>query len=157
MNPTAYLALYTRTADGFAAVVPELDTVLANGATLDELKQLLAEGIALHLHEEPGSPAPRARMAAELPAEALAPYDAPPLELLVEPAPLNPISLEIERLMDASGLSMREIGRRMKTSHAALHRLADPFYWGHSLSTLRTLGEVLGVEPVVTFRELQTA
>jgi len=147
-----YLALYTPTATGFAALVPELDTVLATGRTLEELSTNLAEAVALHLHDEPGSPAPKARTAADLPAAILAPYDAPPLELLVTPAPLNPVSLEIERLVEASPLSLRALAKEAGTSHSALIRMMNPFYWGHSLSTLRQLGEALGQEPVLSFR-----
>ncbi|WP_407541955.1 hypothetical protein Q0M94_16895 (plasmid) [Deinococcus radiomollis] len=147
-----YLALYTPTTTGFAAVVPELDTVLATGTTLGDLVTNLSQAVALHLHEDPGSPAPKARTAADLPASALAPYDAPPLELLITPAPINPVSLEIERLVEASPLSLRNLAKEVGTSHSALIRMMNPFYWGHSLSSLRQLGVALDVEPVLSFR-----
>lgn len=34
----------------------------------------------------------------------------------------------------------------MGTGHAAISRMADPFYWGHSVSTLRKLADVLGLQ-----------
>jgi antitoxin HicB len=63
--------------------------------------------------------------------------------VFLEPAPVNPVSLELWRAMKARGFSQRELARRMGTSPSAVHRLLDPFYFGHSLDTLRRAAEAL--------------
>ncbi len=83
---------------------------------------------------------------AELPSDVQEDYAGQELTLLlIEPAPINPVSLEVQRGIEHSGLSYREVARRMGAGHAAISRMADLFYWGHSLTALRKLAEVLGV------------
>jgi antitoxin component HigA of HigAB toxin-antitoxin module len=69
----------------------------------------------------------------------------------VEPALLNPISLEIERAIRKTGMTEAEVARRMGTSRASLTRITDPFYWGHSLSMLRRFAEAVGAEVKLEF------
>lgn len=106
-----------------------------------------AEALAVQLEGE-SVPEPRAltREDAEQHAtgelgEGLAPGD---VVMFVEPAPVNPVSLEVAEAIRASGLTQKEVARRMGTTQSAVSRLADPFYWGHSVESLRRLSEALG-------------
>ncbi|GAA3995098.1 hypothetical protein GCM10022631_01520 [Deinococcus rubellus] len=140
-----YLALVTKTADGYAGNVPELQTILATEDTLDALKTTLAEAVALYLLDAPNAPAPVAQRLSDLSELVQEDYAELDVTLLrVTPAPVNPVSLQVARVIDESGLSYRELARRLGTGHAALFRLANPFYWGHSLAMLRRLAEALG-------------
>ncbi|MFC6592390.1 type II toxin-antitoxin system HicB family antitoxin [Deinococcus lacus] len=139
-----YLAIITQTATGFSGTVHDLP-VMATAKTLEALEQDLSEGLALWL-DEATPPTKIAQKLSDLPADIQAAYEGQsPTELLIEPAPMNPVSLEVERAIEASGLSYRELARRMGTGHASLSRLANPFYWGHSLPMLRRLAEELGL------------
>jgi antitoxin HicB len=62
----------------------------------------------------------------------------------LEPAPVNPVSLEVEDFIKSLGISQAEAARRIGTSRAALNRLTNPFYWGHNISSLRQITETLG-------------
>lgn len=147
-----YLALIESDGTAHGGLIPEL-AVTVVGRSLEQVRERLVQGAALALHERrrAGLPLPEAhyRSPDDLPADLRADFPDAVVELL-EPAPLNPASLEVERVIMASGLSDSEVARRMGTSPAAIARLQDPFYWGQSLTTLRRLGEVLG-EPLQVF------
>jgi len=59
------------------------------------------------------------------------------------PAPVNPVSLEIERLMKKRGVSRSELARRLGVAPSAVTRWLDPLYFGHSLKTLKRIAEAL--------------
>lgn len=139
-----FLSLVVKNGDGYSGLVPELD-VMAVGDTEEAVKKLLSEGIALKLAED-SEITPSARKLADLPEEVQADYANFDLtEVLLKPAEMNPTSRQIEQAIKASGLSEREIARRMGTGHAAIHRLTDPFYWGQTVKTLRSLGAILNL------------
>ncbi|MDB5045977.1 MAG: hypothetical protein JWQ08_2027 [Deinococcus sp.] len=142
----AYLGLITPTPDGYAGLLPEL-TVLANKKTAEEVQEALSQGLALHLLDaEQVRPKPWAQRLTDLPAEIQNAYGTREVkEVLIIPAPLNPVSLQVERALAASGLSYREVARRMGAAPAALVQLADPFYWDHRVTSLRQLAEVLNL------------
>lgn len=54
------------------------------------------------------------------------------------------IALKLASLRKASGLSQKELARRVGTSQQQISRLESPAYEGHSLSMLRRVAEVLG-------------
>lgn len=140
-----FLALITKTPDGYAGLVPEL-TVLANGNTQEEVEQALSEGIALHLIENPELKG-AARQLSDLPTEVQADYAGQEVvEKVLFPAPVNQLSLALDRAIEASGLSYRELAKRLGTGHAAISRLTDPFYWGHSMPTLRKVADAIGAQ-----------
>ncbi|MFB9991531.1 hypothetical protein ACFFLM_06060 [Deinococcus oregonensis] len=141
-----YLALITQTSKGYAGLIPEL-TVLANKNTLEQLKETLSQGLALHLLDaEHATPKPRAHHLTDLPAEVQSAYRGREVEeVFVTPAPVNPVSVQVERTLAASGLSYREVARRMGTLPAAVAQLADPFYWDHRVVSLRQLAAVLNL------------
>ena len=54
------------------------------------------------------------------------------------------IALQLAALRKKSGLSQKELARRLGTSQQQISRLESPQYEGHSLSMLRRVAEVLG-------------
>ncbi|UBV44283.1 hypothetical protein LAJ19_14010 (plasmid) [Deinococcus taeanensis] len=151
-HAVTYLALITRTALGYAGLIPDL-TVLATAATRDEVAGALAQGLALHLLDS-AAPAPRpwATGLADLPGDLQAAYAGREVEqLLVSPAALNPVSLQVARAVAASGLSYREVARRAGMDPAALARMTDPFFQAHTMVALQQLAGVLRLALDVAF------
>ena len=62
-----YLVIYEKSADGWGAYVPDLPGLGVVGETLDEVKQLIREGLALHLDgmRRQGEPIPEPTTLAE--------------------------------------------------------------------------------------------
>jgi transcriptional regulator with XRE-family HTH domain len=54
------------------------------------------------------------------------------------------VSLKLASLRKTSGLSQKELAKRVGTSQQQISRLESPSYEGHSLSMLRRVAEVLG-------------
>lgn len=54
------------------------------------------------------------------------------------------VALKIAALRKESGLSQKELARRVGTSQQQISRLESPSYEGHSLSMLRRVAAVLG-------------
>jgi DNA-binding XRE family transcriptional regulator len=54
------------------------------------------------------------------------------------------VALQLAALRKESGLSQKELARRVGTSQQQISRLESPSYEGHSLSMLRRVVEVLG-------------
>jgi antitoxin HicB len=142
-----YPAVIEKGERNYSAFAPDVPGATGVGTTREATLASLAQGLALVLQDlsERGltHPQPTKRDALDLsdddPEE--------PYELAeVAPAPINPVSLEIERAIDAAGLSEAEVARRMGTSRAAMTRITDPFYWGQSLNTLNKLAKALNAE-----------
>jgi len=54
------------------------------------------------------------------------------------------VAIKLVSLRKASGLSQKELAKRVGTSQQQISRLESPSYEGHSLSMLRRVAEVLG-------------
>lgn len=54
------------------------------------------------------------------------------------------VALKLAALRKESGLSQKELARRVGTTQQQISRLESPSYEGHSLSMLRRVAEVLG-------------
>lgn len=61
----------------------------------------------------------------------------------ITPRTPNPVSVAIKQAIKRSGQTASEIARQMQTSPAAITRMTDPSYEGHSLPGLRKLAQVL--------------
>ncbi|WP_158591551.1 helix-turn-helix domain-containing protein [Deinococcus cavernae] len=135
-----YFAIYEFDGTAHGGLVPQLN-VSAVGKNREQVLERLRQGIALALHdlgEVP--PNQHDRLPDDLQEFAAAET------LFLEPAEMNPVSVEVERAVQASGLTDSELARRMGTSPAAVGRMQDYFYWGHSLATLRKLADALGIK-----------
>jgi transcriptional regulator with XRE-family HTH domain len=54
------------------------------------------------------------------------------------------VALELAALRKESGLSQKELAKRIGTTQQQISRLESPSYEGHSLSMLRRVAEALG-------------
>lgn len=54
------------------------------------------------------------------------------------------VALQLASLRKKSGLSQKQLAKRVETSQQQISRLESPSYEGHSLSMLRRVAEVLG-------------
>ncbi len=77
-----------------------------------------------------------------------------PEAVLVEVTVVNPISLEIGRLIDSSELSAAQIAARVGTTTSALSRMRNPKYRSHNLETVRRLAAALGLRMTMQFEQI---
>jgi transcriptional regulator with XRE-family HTH domain len=63
------------------------------------------------------------------------------------------VAIQIASLRKKSGLSQKELARRLGTSQQQISRLESPSYEGHSLSMLRRVAEVLGATVHVEIKQ----
>jgi DNA-binding XRE family transcriptional regulator len=63
------------------------------------------------------------------------------------------VALKLASLRKASGLSQKELAKRVGTSQQQISRLESPSYEGHSLSMLRRVAEVLGASVHVEIKQ----
>ena len=144
---TEYLAILETDGPAHGGLIPELG-VSAAGKSREQVRERLAQGAALALQERQraGLAAPDATFQtfADLPVDLQGDFAGGDVERVV-PAAINPVSLEIEEAIARSGLSDSEVARRVGSSPAAVARMQDYFYWGHSLATLRRLADALGM------------
>jgi transcriptional regulator with XRE-family HTH domain len=62
------------------------------------------------------------------------------------------LALQLAALRKASGLSQKDLARRVGTSQQQISRIESPSYEGHSLSMIRRVAEVLGATVRVEIR-----
>jgi transcriptional regulator with XRE-family HTH domain len=62
------------------------------------------------------------------------------------------LAIQLAALRKASGLSQKELAKRVGTSQQQISRLESPSYEGHSLSMIRRVAEVLGATVRVEIR-----
>ena len=69
------------------------------------------------------------------------------------------VAMQLASLRKASGLSQKELAKRVGTSQQQISRLESPSYKGHSLSMLRRVADVLGanVHVEIQAKEQQAA
>lgn len=145
-----YLVVIERGDRNFSAYAPDVPGAVATGGTLEQVRERMAEALAIHLE---GEPWPRPRVLTRAGADQHAREELGAPEGLgasdkvtrLAPAVMNSVSLEAARAIDASGLTQAEVAARMGTTQSAISRLVDPFYWGHSVDSLRRLANALEV------------
>lgn len=147
-----YIAVIEKATSNYSAFVPDVPGAVGIGKTLEAATESVAQGLALHLYELQASgaalPVPTPRE--QLDVTEYEPEE--PFELLyVEAARMNPVSLELEKALEATGVSRAELARRMNTTPSAISRLTDPFYFGHSTKTLASAATALGAELQINF------
>lgn len=146
-----YLIVLEPGPTNWSAYAPDLPGVVAAAKDEQTTERLMREALALHLYEMTQDNDP-------LPTPTSTPEHYPDREAtdvarMVEPAPLNPVSLEVERVLRANGKSLRQLAQEIGIAQPTLSRLQNPFYWGHSLASLRQLAEALGVNLQVKFQD----
>lgn len=136
-----YLALISKANKNYSGWLLDFEgAVMATGKTPEEVATRLAQALVSYGEELGELPAPRAQ---DLSNEGTS-------ELIdlqtrwVSPAEENPVSLELARVLEQSGLSGAEVARRMGLPRQAVSRMVNPFYWGHNVSSLRRFAEAVG-------------
>lgn len=138
------LAVITCTGKGCSGSFPDAPGAVATGRDEAELRRHLAEILALYFDDAPFPEAVTTEVGDLEPGKSV---------IWVEPAPMNPVSLEVARAIERTGKSLRALAPEIGMNYAALGRLQDPFYWGHSLSSLRQLADGLGLKVNLTLQE----
>ena len=67
------------------------------------------------------------------------------------------VALQLADLRKKSGLSQKELARRVGTSQQQISRLESPSYEGHSLSMIRRVAEALGAAVLLKIEPLKPA
>jgi transcriptional regulator with XRE-family HTH domain len=62
------------------------------------------------------------------------------------------VAIQLASLRRKSGMSQKELAKRVRTSQQQISRLESPSYEGHSLSMLRRVADVLGASVRVEFQ-----
>jgi antitoxin HicB len=147
-----YWAVVEGEGDNYGAFVPDVLGAVGAGDTLEQAVASLAESLAIQLEDlrERGLELPARTPKDQLDLSEFEP-DEPYQVVEVTPAPMNPVSLAIERALECSATTKAELARRMGIPRSNATRITDPFYWGHSSDTLRKVAQALGAEMQVTF------
>lgn len=146
-NPSVrFLAIVSPTRSGFSASIPDVPGCVAAGKTHELAVTAIEEALALHLQAlEPGESAPQAHTTQ------VDDLETDEQIVWVSPAQVNPVSLTVAEAIRETGKSLRALADEIGVNYSALSRMQDPFYWGHSLSSLRRLAQALGQEVKVDF------
>lgn len=147
-----YAVVIEEAGQNLSAYAPDLPGAVATGKSREEVIANMRSVLLLHLLGlyECGEAIPRPAPWEELQSRVeLAPSDE---VVLLEPERPDPVSTEILRAIEQSRLSQAEVARRMGTSRSTISRLTNPAYHGHSLQTLRRLGDALGLHLSVSLQ-----
>lgn len=135
-----FVAVVKKNQSNWSGFFPDLPGTAATGGDKEKLTARLSEVLALHLldmrEDAEDIPAPTDYSEDELSRR----YPNSEKVWIVE-ADINPISLEIGRVIAETGKSLRDLEKDTGISYSVLSRLQDPFYWGHSLKSLISFSE----------------
>lgn len=118
----------------------------ALGFTMEESLERLSEALTLHLLgmledgdevPDPGSNGYELEDGGEL--------------VQVTPKSPNPVSLSIRAVLHETQLTRTEIANRMGSQKSVITRLADPFYFGHTVASIRSFAKATGRELDIDF------
>jgi antitoxin HicB len=125
--------------------------ILVTAKTRKELEQKMADGLADYLFEMnlEGKSIPKPIQHKDID---VSDFEGEWFEIVdIEPTETNPLSLELARVIKGSGLTQSDIAKRMGTTQSVVSRLTDPFYFGHSMDSLRRLAKALNKEMRLEF------
>lgn len=148
-----YWAVIEGDGDNYGVFVPDVLGAVGAGATAEEALVSASASLAVLLEDlrEQGVPLPAATPREELDLSEFEP-DEPYRFAEIEPIPLNPVSLAIDRELRRTGVTKAELARRIGAKPPFVSRLVDPLYWGHNTETLRRVAEALGMQLEVSFK-----
>lgn len=148
----SYLCVIEKTNSGFSAFCPDVPGLFATGDDRDELLKSLSDALYVYLDDtlNNGEAIPESNTKTYSDSE-LSDYEL----LFVSPSDPDPVSVEIDRLVNQSGLAYAEVARRMAVPRSVVNRLTSPVYHGHSMESLRKFAQALGYEVEVNFKPIQ--
>jgi antitoxin HicB len=125
-------------------------TATTRPALLKKLEYNLGEYIPLHQGKLPKA---KVKSILDIPPDELRGLKNPEA-VMVEVTQVNPLSLEIGRLIDSSQLTAAQIAARVGTTTSALSRMRNPKYTRHNFETVRRLAAAVGTRVTVHFEPL---
>ena len=142
-NPMTYPFILEKEGRTYAAIAAQFPALATSTSRKDVLERA-SRALAVYLFEqhlsEHSVPKPLTHDQLDLSDFANSNYEI----VDIEPLPTNPCSLELAKMIDASGLTQSEIAKRMATTQSVISRLTDPFYFGHTVKSIERLAHVLG-------------
>ena len=136
-----YLAVISKAGENYSGWLLDFaGAIMATAKTADEVATKLAQGLVSYAEEVDELPTARVQNLSD---EDLAELEDVKL-IWVMPAEQNPVSLELARVLEQSGLYGAEVARRMGVPRQTVTRMVNPFYWGHNVSSLRRFAEAVG-------------
>ena len=150
-----YPFVIERANTNLAGFFPDLPGTAVTATAAGDLLARASKTLASHLAELERSgdraPEPAAIDALDLRGFEL---EASEIELAwVEPAEINPVSLEVGEAIERAGLSGAEVARRMGVPRQVVYRLTDPFYFGHTVKSLERVSVAIGMNLIVAFSD----
>lgn len=148
MTEKTYPFIIEPSPKGFAALSANY-LILVTATNREELERKMAESLALHLYDlEQSGKTVASPKNVDVDLEE---YEPGAQLAYIKPAELNLISLELEQLIQNSGLTRAEVADRIGTSASGLKRLTDPFHHGHKLKTLERAAQALNKKLELSF------
>ncbi|MEX2541021.1 MAG: type II toxin-antitoxin system HicB family antitoxin [Trueperaceae bacterium] len=147
MDTVTYLGVIERAPKNYSGFIPDVMGAIGVAGIREETLKSLSEGLALALEDlaERGLPVPVPSDLENLNLDEYEPEE--PYEIVsVSPAKMNPVSIEVENALESTGVTRAELARRLGVPRSVVSRITDPFYFGHSVSTLRRVADALGVD-----------
>lgn len=144
-QPRGYPFAVLQTNTGFAAGGLQFPA-MATAATMAELQPLLEQQVALYLLDcsldgnDPVAPKPEDQLDLQDYRE----EGEEPEIVYAEPAAMSVISIAIEEALRQEGIPYAELARRMDVPRSVITRITNPFYFGHTSRTLRSVAAALG-------------
>lgn len=146
MTPHAsmnFLALVSKANQNYSGWILDLHgAVMATGKDPQDVCERLARGLVSYAEDLGTLPQPSLQQAAPQDLEGLLEAKT----FWIAPAEQNPISLELSRVLDQQHLTQTEVAKRMGVPRQVVGRMVDPFYWGHSVTSLRRFAEAVGAQ-----------
>lgn len=145
-----YTAVVRNNGKNWSGFFPDLPGTAATGGDKEQLILRLSEVLALHLMDmrEDSEDIPAPKNYSDV---ALAKRYPDSESVQIVEALVNPVSLEIGRVISETGKSLRQLEEEKGIGYSVLSRLQDPFYWGHSLKSLMAFADAFGVKPHIEF------
>lgn len=131
-----YLTIISQSDKNWNALVVQ-PCCIVTASSRDKLIKLTSQAIALALEE---SPVPSATV---IPPDIQETLDGSEEIVYLEPAPINPVSRNLERVIQQANVSQSELARLMGVNRSAVSRLLNPFYWGHSVKAVYRVASAL--------------
>ena len=146
-----YLCVIGKNKRGWHGIFPDfLREIIVGASSKHALEAKLAHVLGGHLQATGERPKPWYRSLKNVDTDLLGGLT-DLSTVMVEPATVNPVSLEVARVLQQAGSSKAEIAARMGTIPSVLSRLSDPEYAGHTVGALQRLAAATGTKLKIAF------
>jgi antitoxin HicB len=151
MESMNYLCVIGKYKRGWHGIFPDFaGEIIVGASTQKALEAKLANVLGAHLQAIGHKPKPRFKTLKRIDPDLLEGLT-DISSVMIEPASVNPVSLEVVRVIQGARVSKAEIAKRMGTTQSVLSRLSDPEYAGHTVGVLQRLAEATDTKLKVAF------